>query len=105
METGPMSDQMDNDDAWFDEFNARKDAEDAARLNVARQEAEKVGKEPFSAQALSRYYAPRHRSGADQGTIVKALAEYESAYYLSCPEIRTLEEFGAKLGEGYFYDW
>ncbi len=100
-----MSGQMDSDDAWFDEFDARKEAEEALRLSAAREDAAKVGKEPFSAELLSRYYAPRHRTDAEPGTIVKALAEYESAYYLSCPEIRTLEKFGAKLGEGYFYDW
>ena len=78
---------------------ARHDAERAAQLSAAREEATKLGKEPFSAEALSRYFTPSHRLGHEQSKVVKALEEYEWSYYLGYPQIMTLEEFGRKLAE------
>jgi hypothetical protein len=88
-----------SDTEWFLKLKARKDAEEAAQLSAAREEATKRGKEPFSAEVLSRYFTPSHRLGDEHSKVLKALEEYESSYYLGYPQIMTLEEFGRKQTE------
>ena len=83
---------------------ARRDAEKADRLKAAREEATKAGKEPFSAEVLSRYFTPTHRLGHEHGKVLKALEEYEWSYYVVHTEIMTLEEFGRELTEIHSYE-
>jgi hypothetical protein len=86
-----------SDTEWFLKLKARKDAEEAAQLSAAREEATRRGKEPFSAEVLSRYFTPAYVTGAAHGDVLEALEEYESSYYLGYPQMMTLEEFGRKL--------
>ena len=76
----------------------------AAQLSAAREEATKLGKEPFSAEILSRYNTPISVIGAAHSDVLEALEEYEWYYYMSEREIMTLGEFGRKVTEVFPYE-
>ncbi len=99
-----MSDEKADDELSDDERFLRDKAQKAARLKAAREEATKIGKEPFSAEVLSRYYTPTSVIGAAHSDVLEALEEYEWFYYVREPEIMTLEEFGGKLTEVFSYE-
>jgi hypothetical protein len=103
-----MADEKDDDGLSdterFRRDKARSDAERAAQLKAAREEATQRGKEPFSTEVLSRYFTPAYVMGAARSDVLEALEEYESSYYFSYPQIMTLEEFGRKLVEIFSWD-
>jgi hypothetical protein len=78
---------------------ARHDAERAAMLDAARKEAAKLGKESFSAEVLSQYFTPSYCFGDAHSKVLDALEGFEWTYYISEPEIMTLEEFGRRLAD------
>ncbi len=103
-----MTDKKDDDELSdterFLRDKARSDAEKSVRLNAAREKATKIGKERFNAEILSRYYTPTSVIGAAHSDVLEALEEYEWYYYVSEPELMTLEEFGRKLTEVFSYE-
>ena len=107
--TDEKEDELDATERFLRD-KARIDAEQSARLAAAREEAIKMGKEPFSAEVLSQYFTPSHRQyftpshrlGHEHSKILKALEEFEWTYYVREPENMTLEEFRKEADRDLF---
>jgi hypothetical protein len=82
-----------------------QDAEAAARLNRAREEAAARGKEPFDLDRLEAIWKP-FSYGRFFPARETRQEEWENRYYLEHPEIMTLAEFARRMKEyddkGYF---
>ncbi len=77
---------------------AEQAANDAAYLAEAKSRAIERGKEPFDLDRLDLFYS-EHRSGhwGTPPTREERIERLEEAYYVSFPDIMTLEEFAKKM--------
>lgn len=68
------------------------------RAQTAQAKSAAVGKEPFDIDKLSRIYDLSDDDGVVRlsGERIEAL---EAAYYLDCPELKTLQEFADMRNE------
>ena len=82
---------------WSSDLKAKQDAEGDKRLQAAILEALADGKEPFDIDIMDKLW----ESNPDQLNVYfgchnpreKRIAEWSDAYYLRCPQCRTMIEF------------
>lgn len=86
-----------DDNAWFREYKAKKDAEAAAALAAAKAEAHAAGKEPFDFDRFEELFDTSSATGHLASREAR-LRTWEDRYYLVHRDVKTLEAF-AKLME------
>ncbi len=82
---------------FVDRVHAKADAMHVAQLAAAKQEAERVGKEPFDLAKLETLCDTSHEGRVDP--VENRQAEFERKYYVTFPEVMTLAEFARTVDE------
>ena len=94
-QTARLTMKKETEDEWIKRLRAEIAAQNAADLEQAKREAAERGKEPFDLDKFDKIYPPApylwHTPTRQQ-----RLKRLEELYYVSHPEVMTLEEF-AKL--------
>jgi hypothetical protein len=80
----------------LDEDIAAVEADNAAALAEAEREAEKAGKDPFSLEPLRALYS--------SATLASRERALRGMYYVGNPEMRTMGELVALLGQMELYE-
>jgi hypothetical protein len=78
-------------------IRAEARAKQVATLAAAKQEADRVGKEPFDLAKLETLCDTSHDGRVDPVEVRQA--ELERKYYVSFPEVMTLAEFAKTVDE------
>lgn len=88
-----------NDLNWLRNKTKEQNKLSAERLAEARAEAKKRGKEPFNFAKLCKFYDAGSDLSAELHDPHAAAAELERKYYLSFPDVSSLEEFAERMNE------
>ena len=88
-----------NEDGTDDmmEIIERSKRQQAERLNAAKVEATKRGKEQFDLHALEQMCDTTHEGRL--GPVEERINEFEWKYYVDYPDLMTLAEFANKVDE------
>ena len=92
-----------NDDEWLEDLLASRAAADQERLETTRRAALASGKEPFDLDALYRLWpwCPDMQLSVDERARQRGNLEreWETAYYLTHRDDRTMEAFAFRMRE------